>query len=155
MAHFGPVPGHPPGSWYEDRRALAAAGVHRPLRAGICGRADEGAESVVLSGGYVDTEDFGDVILYTGSGGRDPRTGRQVRNQPLTRTNQALVTSMRRGLPVRVVRGARAASRYAPDEGYRYDGLYRVTHFWPETGEDGHRVWRFRLESISKQPRGP
>ena len=47
---FGEPPGVPPGTTFTDRRALAEAGVHRALQAGICGRADEGAESVVVSG---------------------------------------------------------------------------------------------------------
>ena len=39
--------------------------------------------SIVLSGDYVDDEDMGDVIIYTGEGGRDPNTGRQVADQPV------------------------------------------------------------------------
>jgi putative restriction endonuclease len=34
--------------------------------------------SIVLSGGYVDDEDLGDMIIYTGEGGRDAATGRQI-----------------------------------------------------------------------------
>ena len=144
---FGPIPGYPPGSHFEDRRALAEAGVHRPHVAGICGRADEGAESIVLNGGYVDDEDRGDVIVYTGAGGNDPGTKRQVRDQTLARTNLALVTSLRLGLPVRVIRGSHNDVR-GPASGYRYDGLYRVANYWEEAGLDGFRIWRFRLERL-------
>ena len=63
---FGHIPGIEVGAILEDRQALREAGLHRPTQAGICGRADEGAESVVLNGGYVDDEDFGDVVIYTG-----------------------------------------------------------------------------------------
>lgn len=135
---FGETPGHPPGSVFADRRALAEAGVHRALQAGIVGRAEEGAESIVISGGYVDDEDYGDEILYTGAGGRNPTTGRQVAPQQLNRTNLALANSLRHGLPVRVVRRMEGV-------GYRYDGLFRVDDYWPEVGQDGFRVWRFRL----------
>jgi putative restriction endonuclease len=31
---------------------------------------------------------------------------------------------------------------------YRYDGLYRITAHWQETGKSGFRIWRFRLERI-------
>ena len=148
---FGHIPGHPPGSHFEDRIALAAAGVHRARRAGIVGRADEGAESVVLSGGYEDTEDRGDVIRYTGSGGRDPKTGRQVADQQLNRRNLALANAKHFGRPVRVIRGARADSAYAPAEGYRYDGLFRVDDYWQETGASGYRIWRFRLIKLDPQ----
>ncbi len=64
------------GSWFEDRAELADAGVYRHRQAGISGSANEGADSIVLSGGYEDDEDHGDVIVYTGYGGRDPATGK-------------------------------------------------------------------------------
>lgn len=146
---FGHVPGYPPGSWFEDRAALSETGVHRPRQAGICGRAEEGAESVVLSGGYVDDEDSGDVVVYTGAGGNDARTHRQVRGQVLHRTNLSLVTSLRLGVPVRVIRGAHPDVHRGPASGYRYDGLYRVAGYWPDTGADGFRIWRFRLEALA------
>src|SRR5215218_10464251 len=40
------------GSLFEDRVELHAAGVHRNLQAGIAGSQTEGAELIVLSGGY-------------------------------------------------------------------------------------------------------
>jgi putative restriction endonuclease len=36
---------------------------------------------VVLAGGYEDTQDFGDVIIYTGHGGRDTTARRQMAHQ--------------------------------------------------------------------------
>jgi len=151
---FGPVPGVPPGSLFADRHALREAGVHRPTQAGICGRADEGAESVVLNGGYVDDEDWGDVVIYTGAGGNDRASGRQVADQTLTRANRALVENLRRGLPVRVIRGSHPDVRDGPAAGYRYDGLYRVADYWAEGGRDGFRIWRFRLERLDDEPSG-
>jgi putative restriction endonuclease len=145
---FGAIDGCPPGSLFESRRALAEAGIHRHLQAGICGRAEEGAESVVLSGGYVDDDDLGDVVLYTGAGGRDPASGRQVADQQLNRANLALANGLRHGLPVRVIRGASPHVYDPPSSGYRYDGLYIVTDYWSEVGADGFRVWRFRLERV-------
>lgn len=145
---FGHVPGSPPGSVFEDRQSLREAGVHRPTQAGICGRADEGAESVVLNGGYVDDEDFGDVVIYTGAGGNDRTSKRQVADQTLTRTNRALVENLRTGLPVRVIRGSHPEVHSPAPSGYRYDGLYRVADYWPDTGHDGFRIWRFRLERL-------
>ena len=69
---FVHVNGYPVGSHFENRAALAKAGVHRHRQAGISGSASKGADSIVLSGGYEDDEDHGDVIVYTGYGGRDP-----------------------------------------------------------------------------------
>lgn len=142
---FGHIPGISPGHWFASRRALYEAGVHRPLRAGIGGRAAEGAASVVLSGGYTDDLDRGDVILYTGMGGRDHATGEQVADQRLTGANRALARNVHSGQPVRVVRGAGATSKWAPDEGYRYDGLYRVDAYWKERGAAGYFIWRYQL----------
>ena len=51
-------------------------------------------------------------------------------------------------LPVRVIRGARHPSPYAPVAGYRYDGLYMVEHYWREIGKSGFYIWRFRLRKI-------
>ena len=134
---FGSVPGIAPGAKFDDRRAVYDAGVHRALIAGIVGRADEGAESIVLSGGYVDDEDYGDEIIYTGHGGRDSDTKRQVADQEMTRQNLALVRSEDGGIPVRVVR--------AVEGEHRYDGLFRVVAHWHEQGRDGFRVYRYRL----------
>ena len=148
---FGEVPGQPEGTFYPSRAALSRAGVHRPLRAGICGNAREGAASIVLSGGYEDDEDWGDVILYTGQGGRDEASGRQVAHQTLLRGNEALGRSRALCRPVRVVRGEGLRSRFAPPSGYRYDGLYRVRDSWKERGRAGYLVWRFRLEKSGSE----
>ncbi|MFF4501824.1 YDG/SRA domain-containing protein [Streptomyces sp. NPDC001401] len=145
---FGTLPGSDVGQAFTDRRALAATRVHRPLQAGICGTAQQGAESIVVSGGYEDDEDYGDVIVYTGQGGRDPDTGRQVRDQELTRGNAALVTSLTTGAPVRVVRGAGGEPKYSPTSGLRYDGLFRVEDYWSERGRAGYLVWRYRLTQL-------
>ena len=146
---FGSIPGHPARTLYESRGALSRAGVHRPLRAGISGSAAEGADSIVLSGGYEDDRDDGDVVVYTGQGGRDPRSGRQRSHQMLLRGSLALSRSRLLALPVRVVRGSALRSAYAPVRGYRYDGLYRVSGEWKERGRAGFLVWRFRLEKMA------
>jgi putative restriction endonuclease len=77
---FGSVIEVDVGAEFSSRRELYDAGVHRALQAGIVGRQAAGAESVVLSGGYADDEDYGDVILYTGDGGQDDK-GNQVGDQ--------------------------------------------------------------------------
>ncbi|MGX5212634.1 YDG/SRA domain-containing protein [Streptomyces violaceus] len=151
----GAVPGIDVGQAFTDRRALAAARIHRPLQAGICGTAEQGAESIVVSGGYEDDEDYGDVIVYTGQGGRDPDTGRQVRDQELTRGNAALVTSLTTGAPVRVVRGAGGERQYSPATGLRYDGLFRVEDYWSERGRSGYLVWRYRLAQLPQTAATP
>src|SRR5437870_4634582 len=129
---FGDIPDIPVGAIFNNRRALYDAGVHRQLQAGIAGGEHTGAESIVVSGGYEDDEDSGDVIVYTGQGGNDPNTGKQIANQQPTFGNAGLMKSRVDGLPVRVIRGAHPRSPFAPPTGFRYDGLYYV--------EDAHHV---------------
>jgi hypothetical protein len=142
---FGEIPGYPEGTYFESRVELSRAGVHRPLQAGISGSAYEGADSIVVSGGYEDDRDNGFEIIYTGHGGRDPETGEQVADQELTRGNMALVYSMKNMLPVRVVRGATPTPPFSPKAGYRYDGLYLVEEYCQEKGKSGYIVWRYKL----------
>ncbi|WP_030457487.1 YDG/SRA domain-containing protein [Kitasatospora sp. NRRL B-11411] len=144
---IGEVPGVEVGQEFRTRRDAHGAGVHRPLQAGICGTKRGGAESIVVSGGYKDDQDHGDVIVYTGHGGQDA-SNNQVSDQSLDDPgNAALVTSYLEGQLVRVLRGAHRGSQFAPRSGYRYDGLYRVASYGSTMGVDGHRIWQFRLEA--------
>ena len=142
---FGELPGIPPGTPYTDRKAAAKAGVHRPPQGGISGSESEGADSIVVSGGYQDDEDHGNVIIYTGHGGHDPASKTQIAGQVLAGGNLALAVSSDQGLPVRVLRGAAGDPAHSPVAGYRYDGLFDVESYWQATGLAGHVIWRFRL----------
>lgn len=148
---FGHIVGNPLGSWYNSRAELSKAGVHRPTQAGIAGSQDQGADSIVLSGGYEDDRDHGSWIIYTGQGGRDPSTGAQIAHQPLNRGNMALAKSCLYGLPIRVIRGAGNGSPWAPEQGYRYDGLFRVEQYWKDRGVSGYYVWRYLLCRIGEE----
>lgn len=141
---FGEIEGVKDGDFFESRKALHEAGVHLPIQAGISGSQKDGADSIVISGGYEDDTDFGDEIIYTGHGGQDVN-GRQIADQTLTVGNMGLAISENEGLPVRVIRGAHKNNPYAPEAGYRYDGLYIVDSHWHETGKSGFKVWRFKL----------
>jgi putative restriction endonuclease len=149
---IGEIPGIAAGKPFDSRRLAHEAGVHRPLQAGICGTKTTGAESIVVSGGYKDDEDYGDVIIYTGHGGRDS-AGNQVSDQSLDDPgNAALVMSYLHGSPVRVVRGSHSGSPFAPSSGYRYDGLYRVVSYGSKLGIDGFLIWQFRMEAYADTP---
>lgn len=149
---IGEVPNTQVGQEFSSRRLAHEAGIHRPLQAGICGTKQNGAESIVVSGGYKDDEDYGDVVVYTGHGGQDS-SGNQVSDQSLDDAgNAALVTSHLEGLPVRVLRGAHRESQYAPTEGYRYDGLFRVASYGSTLGIDGFLIWQFRMELYEGTP---
>jgi putative restriction endonuclease len=144
---FGEIEDIPVGTSFQTRKEAAAAGVHKPLQAGISGSKDDGADSIVISGGYEDDSDSGDVIIYTGEGGQDDK-GRQIANQELVRGNLALAKSEIDGLPVRVIRGADKKNPFAPESGYRYDGLYSVESHWHDIGKSGFLVYRFRLVKL-------
>jgi len=147
---FGEIIGIVEGQVFRDRKALASAGIHRPLQAGIDGNGKEGSSSIVLNGGYVDDEDLGEVIIYTGHGGNDPNTKRQVADQSWDASgNKGLLISEMHGLPVRISRGPNHKSKYSPSSGYRYGGLYQVTQHFYETGKDGFGICRFSLEKLS------
>ena len=73
---FGEIAGVPPGRTWNTRREVAATGVHKPTQNGISGTALEGADSIVVSGGYEDDEDHGTEIIYTGTGGYNSASGK-------------------------------------------------------------------------------
>jgi putative restriction endonuclease len=141
---FGEIPGYPPGAPFDDRAAVRLAGLHRHEMAGISGNPEDGADAIVVSGGYKDDLDFGDRLLYTGQGGRDD-TGHQVEDQTLTAGNFGLANSETHGLPVRVIRGAGGDPAHSPKSGYRYAGLFTVARHWQEPSTDGPLIYRFEL----------
>ncbi len=114
--------------------------MHRPRRAGVCGTRALVAESIVLAGQYEDDE-FGEPeIRYSGNGGRDPKTGRQVTGQLAVGTNLALLKSQETGRPVRVP--GKVPGEYGPDV-YRYEGLCRVVEARFGPGKSGYNVLSF------------
>lgn len=138
--NFGPVDAVEEEQVFSRRRDLYDAGVHRALQDGIVGTKANGAESIVLSGGYEDDEDHETWILYTGRGGQD-KHHRQVADQDFEDSkNAALLTSRFTGYPVRVVRG------HIGD--YKYIGLFRVVDAWMHTGKRGFLVCRYLLVKI-------
>ena len=142
---FGHVGTARPGDTFRNRLDLAFSGVHRPRRTGVCGTQQLGAESIVLAGQYEEDE-FGEPeIRYSGSGGRDPKTGHQTTDQVATGTNLALLRSQDNGQPVRVLRKVPAESGGL--EVYRYEGLYRVVGSSYGPGKSGFLVYVFRLRS--------
>lgn len=135
------------GTKFANRQEMSIKRIHGPTQAGIWNDGSDYAVSIVVSGGYVDDSDDMDTILYTGQGGRDPTSGRQIKDQELTRGNKGLYNSMKLKYPVRVIRGFQV--EMGPEKGYRYDGLYLVTSSRIEASIDGPMIWRFVLEKIN------
>ena len=138
---FGDIEQFSPGMVFDSRWELMRAGIHRQLQAGIAWTR-EGADSVILSGGYKDDVDLGSEIFYTGEGGN--LNGRQVANQALVRGNLALAKTCQNGRPLRVVKKT--------TDGFLYDGIYRVAGFWSARGRSKFKIWRFHLIRIEPEP---
>jgi putative restriction endonuclease len=129
---FGEIPGYPVGSPFVDRVDLARSGVHPPRMKGISGSQSEGADSIVVSGGYEEA-----------AATRTPAS-----RSPTKSSGAATVPSpsaATRGCRVRVMRGAGGDPAHSPAMGLRYDGLFHVERYWHEIGIAGFRVYRYEL----------
>jgi len=155
---FGPVKNVPVGTTWKTRKECAAAGVHIEQVAGISGTKQYGAYSVVLNGAYEDDVDNGDTFIYSGAGGRPDSASwggaaSQIVDQSFEhKDNMALQRSKEHKREVRVIRGPNLKSKYAPREGYRYDGLYIVETTYASKGQSGHIVCKFRFRRVEGQP---
>jgi len=135
----------PIGTIFPKRIDALKAKVHGMSQAGIHSRKGQPAYSIVLNDGYIDDEDFGDIIIYTGEGGNDNITKHQIRDQTLTKGNLALTLNIKNDIPVRVLRGPKHNSALPKPKGYRYDGLFYVVDSWEEINSDGFLIYRYKL----------
>lgn len=46
----------------------------------------------------------------------------------------------------------RKHSEFAPEEGIRYDGIYKVVKYWPEKGKSGFIVWKYLFRRDDSEP---
>ena len=93
-------------------------------------------------------------------------------DQTLTKFNAAIAVSCnakfndeegaessdwRKGKPIRVCRSFKFKkhSKFAPDVGVRYDGIYKVVKYYPKTGKSGFIVWKFELRRDDPNPPPP
>lgn len=144
---YGELPDCPAGTVFKNRREAYDAGVHRTTQAGIAGQA-EGTQSICLSDGYSDDSIQGDVITYTGFGGRDANTGRHVADQKLEQGNLGLVENYKLGRPVRVLVKESVLTRRRADTDYIYLGLFTVVG-WSWGMRDGYKVLVYQLRAIA------
>ncbi|QCD89180.1 histone-lysine N-methyltransferase family member SUVH9-like [Vigna unguiculata] len=154
----GSIPGVCVGDVFLYRMELCVVGLHGQPQAGIdylpasmSSNGEPIATSVIVSGGYEDDVDEGDVITYSGHGGQD-KNSRQVCHQKLEGGNLAMERSKHYGIEVRVIRGVRyegAAS--ATGKLYVYDGLYTIIDCWFDVGKSGFGVFKYKLCRIDGQ----
>ncbi|XP_061348981.1 histone-lysine N-methyltransferase family member SUVH9-like [Gastrolobium bilobum] len=155
----GAIPGVCVGDVFLFRMELCVLGLHGQIQAGIdylpssmSSNGEPIATSVIVSGGYEDDMDSGEVIIYTGHGGQDKNSNRQVAHQKLEGGNLALERSMNYGIEVRVIRGMRyEGSASAAGKVYVYDGLYRIVDCWFDVGKSGFGVYKYKLWRIDGQ----
>ncbi|KAI7737659.1 hypothetical protein M8C21_003963 [Ambrosia artemisiifolia] len=152
----GAIPGVHVGDVFFFRMELCVVGMHGQAQAGIdyltstqSSNGEPIATSVIVSGGYEDDEDAGDVIIYTGHGGQDKHS-RQVLHQKLEGGNLAMERSMHYGIEVRVIRGFRYEGS-ASGKVYVYDGLYKIIEAWFDVGKSGFGVFKFKLVRMEGQ----
>ncbi|GAB2295328.1 Histone-lysine N-methyltransferase member suvh2 [Dionaea muscipula] len=153
----GSIPGVYIGDLFFFRMELCVVGLHGQPQAGIdylpSSQSSNGepiATSIIVSGGYEDDEDTGDVIIYTGHGGQD-KFYKQCSNQKLEGGNLALERSMHYGIEIRVIRGFKYDGSLTTKV-YVYDGLYRIVDSWFDVGKSGFGVYKYRLNRIEGQP---
>jgi len=160
MAAYKAVFGHVnevlPGTHFESREAVKAAGLTKETEAGISWGLDDEkvrvADAIVLSNGYADDLDKWHEIIYTGAGGRGRNSKKQIKDQDWeNRGNSSLRMSRIQGRCVRVIRGYQGEVDYSPVSGYRYDGLYEVLEEWNEKGKEGFQICRFRLRRLDER----
>lgn len=131
------------GQWWPLQICAVRDGAHGEMEAGIYGKTDEGAYSVVVSGGGYANIDKGDNIEYCGTPGS--------KNNPSANTKH-LIKSDELQNPIRVLRSAQlpADNPWRPAQGLRYDGLY-VVDGW-EVLDVNTAMYRFKLTRLAHQP---
>ncbi|XP_059447885.1 histone-lysine N-methyltransferase family member SUVH9-like [Corylus avellana] len=152
----GSIPGVYIGDLFFFRMELCVVGLHGQAQAGIdyvpASQSSNGepiATSIIVSGGYEDDEDAGDVIIYTGHGGQD-KFSKQCVHQKLEGGNLALERSMHYGIEVRVIRGIKYEGGVT-SKVYVYDGLYRIFDCWFDVGKSGFGVYKYKIMRIDGQ----
>jgi euchromatic histone-lysine N-methyltransferase len=157
MRIVGSIPGVQVGDAFVYRAELLVVGLHCATQAGIGyiprSLVSEGqpvATSIVSSGGYLDDEDGGDVLVYTGSGGRQRNRVEHHADQRLERGNLALHCSYHYGVEVRVFR-CHACDSSPSRKAYVYDGLYRVVDSTFGPGKSGRDICKFKLVRLPGQ----
>ena len=146
---YGEIEECPAGTVFKNRREAFDAGVHRTTQAGIAGQA-VGTQSICLSEGYSDDEIDGDLITYTGFGGRDASTGKHIADQQLVQGNLGLVENYNLGRPVRVLVKLSVLSGNSSDTEYLYLGLFEVVS-WSWGTRDGWKVLVYQLCVLGNQ----
>ncbi|XP_026193054.1 uncharacterized protein LOC34623111, partial [Cyclospora cayetanensis] len=138
----------PPGFRCLTIGQLRVLGIHCSSSR-ICVGADEDktqtATSILLNDSRF--EDKGTMLIVHGENPDPQDTSVYPGDQLIalggsSQKNTALWTAWKHEYPVRVIRGYQARSEYAPEVGFRYDGLYRVVELLFDTAEPPESLYR-------------
>ncbi|XP_048135675.1 histone-lysine N-methyltransferase, H3 lysine-9 specific SUVH6-like [Rhodamnia argentea] len=143
---IGEVPGVEVGDQFRYRMELVVVGLHRPPQGGIDymgSHQDVLATSIVASWDYTDDLTNPGELVYLGQGGT-LSYDKRAEDQSLTRGNLALVNSMKRNQPVRVIRKDMGHT-------FTYDGLYVVDRYRKIPGASGKMIFEFVLKRLPSQ----
>lgn len=142
--------GNTVGTWYPRRLLAIFYGAHEASMAGVVGDIAHGAYSVVVAGLYDDVDhDRGNTIEYSGPRSHENDDPRNVITNNAT---SSLMKSIETGRPVRVLRGYTGKSRYAPEKGLRYDGLYTIVSYRVRKNGLGGVYEQFLMQRREGQP---
>ncbi|WVZ88149.1 hypothetical protein U9M48_034697 [Paspalum notatum var. saurae] len=151
----GPVPGVEIGDVFFYRIEMCIVGLHAHAMGGIdyisAGKDDTLAVSIISSGGYENDDKDTDVLVYTGQGGNSRK--KEKHDQKLEKGNLALMNSMKKKNPIRVVRSAKDPFGISRNI-YIYDGLYRIEDSWMDRAKNGFSVFKYKLRREPGQPDG-
>jgi len=137
------------GKWWPYQVCAIRDGAHGAPIAGIYGNSTQGAFSIVSAGGHgyeESDEDFGNVLWYSGpNGDREKGSTAPV----VTPGTTALMRSYRTEKKVRVIR--KGDSEWAPNIGFRYDGLYQIKEVETAQRANREKYYRFKFVRCSGQ----
>ncbi|CEP18119.1 hypothetical protein [Parasitella parasitica] len=164
--HVGKIPGVSVGQTWATRESLAEWGVHRAPSKQVSGNGKVGAVSILLAYGIIEDRDSGDEFVYSGVGGDNKKksvhSNRQIGPQTLENGNMYMAITCnapvdakrggtainwRKSQPIRVCRASTLNAirpEFAPVQGYRYDGEYKIVKYWPfREPTTGNVIWKF------------
>ncbi|KAI6871905.1 hypothetical protein D0864_03078 [Hortaea werneckii] len=138
------------GQWWPLQLCLLRDGAHGQSQQGIHGKKGHGAFSCVIAGGLAPDNqpypniDEGDIVYYCGTDSNDGS---------VTEGTSRLIESKESGKPIRLIRSHNLKNEYAPEKGFRYDGLYTIVNFEmldpPNSKRQRHR---FKMVRVPGQP---
>ncbi|KAK4518744.1 uncharacterized protein ATC70_008966 [Mucor velutinosus] len=164
--HVGKIPGVRVGQTWATRSLMTEWGVHRSPVMRVAGNGRVGAVSIVLTYGVIEDPDDGDEFICSGVGGfpkhRSVFSNAELESQELTRSNLLLALTCntpvnavnggraldwRKSQPIRVCRSSTLKAlhpEFAPAEGFRYDGEYKIVRYWPyKEPTTGNLIWKY------------